>query len=318
MKSSPAPATGRFAAATVSDPHGAMPVRAAADAVSLSSPEHTPGDGEHTDHRHKPVPRHVAIIMDGNGRWAKARGLARADGHREGVEAARRAVEAAGDLGVQYLTLYSFSTENWRRPANEVRDLMDLLRKFIAVDLPKLATEGVRVRIIGDRRNLDFGLRKLVERAERETAANDQFYLQIAFNYGGRNEIVRMAQAVAERVRAGSLGVKDIDEKTLNEFLDTDGLPDPDLVVRTSGEKRVSNFLIWQAAYAEYVFLDHHWPDFDADLLQAAVREYQTRDRRFGGVDGSATDANAADTDQDRGDLALRGTPAKRRVDLGG
>ncbi|MEO0674140.1 MAG: polyprenyl diphosphate synthase, partial [Pseudomonadota bacterium] len=238
MKSSPA--TGKLADATVTDPRGAIPLNAgAAGRVNVSASDGHARDREHTDHRSKPVPRHVAIIMDGNGRWAKARGLARADGHREGVEAARRAVEAAGDLGVKYLTLYSFSTENWRRPATEVRDLMDLLRKFIAVDLPKLATEGVRVRIIGDRRSLDFGLRTLVERAERETAHNDQFYLQIAFNYGGRDEIVRMAQAVAARVQAGSLGVKEIDEKTLNEFLDTDGLPDPDLVVRTSGEKRV-------------------------------------------------------------------------------
>lgn len=314
MKSSPA--TGKLPAATVADPRGAIPLKTgAAGRVNVSASDRHAHDREHTDHRSKPVPRHVAIIMDGNGRWAKARGLARADGHREGVEAARRAVEAAGDLGVKYLTLYSFSTENWRRPATEVRDLMDLLRKFIAVDLPKLATEGVRVRIIGDRRSLDFGLRTLVERAERETAHNDQFYLQIAFNYGGRDEIVRMAQAVAARVQAGSLGVKEIDEKTLNEFLDTDGLPDPDLVVRTSGEKRVSNFLIWQAAYAEYVFLENHWPDFDAALFQTAVQEYQTRDRRFGGVDKPNP---AGDTDAPQSGLDAPATPVKRRVDLGG
>lgn len=314
MKSSPA--TGKLADATVTDPRGAIPLNAgAAGRVNVSASDGHARDREHTDHRSKPVPRHVAIIMDGNGRWAKARGLARADGHREGVEAARRAVEAAGDLGVKYLTLYSFSTENWRRPATEVRDLMDLLRKFIAVDLPKLATEGVRVRIIGDRRSLDFGLRTLVERAERETAHNDQFYLQIAFNYGGRDEIVRMAQAVAARVQAGSLGVKEIDEKTLNEFLDTDGLPDPDLVVRTSGEKRVSNFLIWQAAYAEYVFLENHWPDFDTALFQTAVQEYQTRDRRFGGVDKPNL---AGDTDAPQSGIDAPATPVKRRVDLGG
>ncbi len=230
---------------------------------------------------------HVAIIMDGNGRWAAARGLPRASGHREGVKAARRAVEAAGDLGVKYLTLYSFSTENWRRPAREVRDLMGLLREFIAADLPKLAEEGVRVRIIGDRANLDRSLRTLVEKAERETAKNTSFVLQIAFNYGGRDEIVRMARAIAEKAKSGELDGKDLNEESLNNFLDTHDIPDPDVVIRTSGEQRVSNFLIWQAAYAEYVFLDQHWPDFNKDIFSRALEEYYGRERRFGGVGGS-------------------------------
>ncbi len=231
--------------------------------------------------------KHVAIIMDGNGRWAAARDLPRSAGHREGVEAARRAVETAGNLGIRYLTLYSFSTENWRRPATEVRDLMDLLRKFVAIDLPRLAREGIRVRIIGDRSSLDRSLRALVERAEKETAGNREFFLQIAFNYGGRDEIVRMARTVAAAARRGEVDPERIDEEMLSGCLDTDGLPDPDLVIRTSGEKRISNFLIWQAAYAEYVFLDQHWPDFGEDLFLQALKEYRGRDRRFGRVRGA-------------------------------
>ena len=229
--------------------------------------------------------RHAAIIMDGNGRWAQARGLDRSEGHREGVEAARRAVEAAADLGIKWLTLYSFSTENWRRPAREVQDLMSLLRKFIASDLPRLAREGVKVRIIGDREGLDLHLRKLVEQAEYQTRQNDRFYLQIAFNYGGRDELARAARRLAAQACEGTLSVEEIDEAAFGGQLDTDGIPDPDLVIRTSGEKRVSNFLLWQAAYAEFVFLDDHWPDFDKPLLERALAEYVRRERRFGKVD---------------------------------
>ena len=228
--------------------------------------------------------KHVAIVMDGNGRWAAARGLPRASGHRAGVEAARRAVEAARDLGLRYLTLYSFSTENWRRPAGEVRDLMSLLRKFIGEDLPTLRKEGVRVRIIGDRRNLDADLRLLVSRAEAETAANSKFFLQIAFNYGGRDEILRAVKSVARRVARGEINVETLDESGFGAFLDTAGAPDPDLVIRTSGEMRVSNFLLWQAAYAEYVFLDTLWPDFDAAAFEKAIQDFRQRQRRFGGV----------------------------------
>ena len=229
-------------------------------------------------------PSHVAIIMDGNGRWAAARDLPRAAGHREGVEAARRALEAARDLGLRYLTLYSFSTENWRRPAGEVRDLMSLLRKFIGEDLPKLKKEGVNVRIIGDRKSLDMDLRALVNRAENETASNDRFFLQIAFNYGGRDEMVRAAKKFAADVKAGRRNAVDLTESDFSEYLDTQSAPDPDLVIRTSGEHRISNFLLWQAAYAEYVFLDVLWPDFDAKAFADALEEYNNRERRYGGV----------------------------------
>lgn len=229
-------------------------------------------------------PRHVAIIMDGNGRWAAARGLPRSAGHKEGVAAAKRAVEAARELGVTHLTLYSFSTENWRRPASEVRDLMSLLRQFIGDDLPTLKREGVRVRIVGDKRNLDPEIRLLVGRAEKETASNTRFNLQIAFNYGGRDEIVRAARALAADAAAGRIKPDAIDEAAVSNALDTGGLPDPDLVIRTSGEKRISNFLLWQAAYAEYVFLDALWPDFNLELFAAAIADFHARERRYGGV----------------------------------
>ena len=234
-------------------------------------------------------PRHIGIIMDGNGRWARARGLERRDGHREGVEAARRAVEAARDLGVTCLTLYSFSTENWRRPAGEVRDLMNLLREFIGKDLPRLKSNGVRIKIIGDRHNLDMELRALVAQAERQTNGNEKFLLQIAFNYGGRDEIVRAAARLVEQARKGQLSEKDVTEAALAGHLDTADAPDPDMIIRTSGEKRVSNFLLWQAAYAEYVFLDVLWPDFSDEHLKQAIDEFSNRNRRYGGVDSRAS-----------------------------
>ncbi|MEO0400213.1 MAG: polyprenyl diphosphate synthase [Pseudomonadota bacterium] len=231
------------------------------------------------------------MIMDGNGRWAAARGLSRSAGHRAGVEAARRTVEAARDLGLRSLTLYSFSTENWRRPPGEVRDLMALLREFLGEDLPTLKKNKVRVRVIGDRKNLDRELRLLVDQAERQTADNDAFLLQIAFNYGGRNEIARAAARLAEAVAAGAVKPSEVDEATLAQYLDTAGVRDPDLVIRTSGEKRVSNFLLWQAAYAEYVFTDVLWPDFSGVELAAAVREFALRDRRYGGLSEDAETA---------------------------
>lgn len=246
----------------------------ASTAPSLTS--HADGDAA--------PPRHVAIIMDGNGRWAKARGLTRTEGHKEGVEAARRAVEAARDLGLVCLTLYSFSTENWRRPAGEVRDLMGLLRQFIVDDLPRLKEENCKVRIIGDRQNLSPDLKALVNRAERETHKNSAFTLQIAFNYGGRDEMTRAARAAAQAVKDGAMAPEDITEKSLATFLDTAGIPDPDLVIRTSGEKRISNYLLWQAAYAEYVFLDVLWPDFTKEVFAGAIAEYYRRERRYGGV----------------------------------
>ncbi|MEM9705867.1 MAG: polyprenyl diphosphate synthase [Pseudomonadota bacterium] len=228
--------------------------------------------------------KHVAIIMDGNGRWAAARGLSRNDGHRAGVEAARRAVEAAQELGLTHVTLYSFSTENWRRPALEVRGLISLLCEFIGDDLPRLRREGVNLRVIGARKSLDAELRAIVSRAERETANNSRFYLQIAFNYGGRDEILRAARSYAHDVATGSRPDAALDEATFSEYLDTRAAPDPDLVIRTSGEKRISNFLLWQAAYAEFVFLDTLWPDFDGASLKSAIEEYRQRIRRYGGL----------------------------------
>jgi undecaprenyl diphosphate synthase len=237
-----------------------------------------------TDARSQIAPLHVAIIMDGNGRWAKARGLARTDGHRAGVEAARKSVEAARDLGLKYLTLYSFSTENWRRPAGEVRDLMGLLRQFIVDDLPRLKKENVRVRILGDKEQLTPDIKALVKRAEADTVKNDGFFLQIAFNYGGRDEIVRAVRAAVESVKKNEIKPEDVTIESFSNFLDTKDIPDPDLVIRTSGEKRVSNFLLWQAAYAEYIFLDVLWPDFTAEVFASAVEEYCGRERRYGGV----------------------------------
>ncbi|MEM9014330.1 MAG: polyprenyl diphosphate synthase [Pseudomonadota bacterium] len=230
------------------------------------------------------APAHVAIVMDGNGRWAEARGQTRRDGHLAGVKAARRAVEAARDLGLRYLTLYSFSTENWRRPPGEIRYLMELLRQFIIDDLPRLKKERVKVRILGDRKNLDADLRLLVRRAENETKDNSAFFLQIAFNYGGRDEIMRAALAAARDIAAKKVSGDALSEEAFSGYLDTAGLPDPDLVIRTSGEKRISNFLLWQAAYSEYVFLETLWPDFDQDVFSRAIEEFRGRERRFGGV----------------------------------
>jgi undecaprenyl diphosphate synthase len=226
--------------------------------------------------------------MDGNGRWARARGLKRGEGHKAGVAAAKRAVEAARDLGVEVLTLYSFSTENWRRPEGEVRDLLSLLKQFILDDLPTLKKEGVRVRIIGDRESLALDLKMLVGRAESETAANSRFLLQIAFNYGGRDEILRATRKAAELAKAGQLDPITLDEAAFSRLLDTSDAPDPDLVIRTSGEQRISNYLLWQAAYAEYVFPDVLWPDFSKEHLRAAIEEYARRERRYGGIGPAA------------------------------
>jgi undecaprenyl diphosphate synthase len=230
------------------------------------------------------VPRHVAIIMDGNGRWAARRGLPRVEGHRRGVDAIRRAVRAAGDLGVRYLTVYSFSSENWRRPAQEVADLMGLLKRFVRHDLADLHANGVRVRIIGERADLKPDIRALLQEAEDLTRHNRGLTLVVAFNYGGRNEIVRAAQALAEQVAEGILRPADITAERLEAALDTHGIPDPDLVIRTSGEQRISNFLTWQTAYSEFVFLPDLWPDFDQASFKAALDEYARRDRRFGGL----------------------------------
>jgi undecaprenyl diphosphate synthase len=226
------------------------------------------------------VPRHVAIIMDGNGRWAKARGRPRAFGHSAGVEAVRRTVRAAADAGVEALTLFSFSTENWRRPVEEVDALFDLLRRYVNADLDKLAAEGVRIRMIGRRDGLSDDLMEIIDRAETRTADNDRFDLIIAFNYGGRDELLRAARRAANR--PGGLGA--MSEADFDACLDTAGLPDPDLVIRTSGEHRISNFLLWQTAYAELYFTDVLWPDFGEAELRAALSEYTRRERRYGAV----------------------------------
>ncbi len=232
-------------------------------------------------------PQHVAIIMDGNGRWAAGRGLPRRTGHEQGVEAVRQVVDAAGDLGLRNLTLYGFSSENWNRSADEVNDLMGLLRGYIKADLKDLTKRGVRVRIIGERSGLAPDIIDLIERAERETAACDNYHLTIAFNYGSRQEIVAATKAIARRVAAGTLAVDDIDEALIAHHLYTAALPDLDLLIRTSGEMRLSNFLLWQAAYTELYFEEALWPDFTRQHLVKAIRAFSGRERRFGGRLGS-------------------------------
>ncbi|MFZ4070472.1 MAG: isoprenyl transferase [Caulobacterales bacterium] len=231
-------------------------------------------------------PRHVAIIMDGNGRWAKKRGRPRTFGHSEGVEALRRTVEAAGQLGVSYLTVYGFSTENWTRPPDEVNALFDLLRLYVGRDLERLAREGVRIRVIGERDGLTTDIIDIIERAEARTQTNQALHLTIAFNYGAQSEIVRAVRRIAQAAASGALAPDAITAATLSAYLDTADLPDPDLVIRTSGEQRISNFLLWQAAYAEFVFLDVLWPDFNRAAFEQALREYHGRNRRFGAVNG--------------------------------
>ena len=230
------------------------------------------------------IPRHVAIIMDGNGRWAKRRLLPRIAGHRKGIEAAKTVVRAAGDLGVEVLTLYAFSTENWRRPADEVSDLMGLLRHFIVSDLDELAANGVRLRIIGEYKALQPDLVDLIDQAVSRTAPNSKTTLVIALNYGSQAEIARAARRLAEQVRDGVIESSDIDEQMMESAFDTAGLPPPDLLIRTSGEQRLSNFLMWQAAYAELMFVDTLWPDFGKAELAAALEDYAVRERRFGGL----------------------------------
>ena len=230
------------------------------------------------------APRHVAIIMDGNGRWASARHLPRALGHRMGVEAVRRTIKAAMELGLEYLTLYSFSAENWSRPSGEVNDLMRLMKRFIQRDCAELHQSGVRLIVIGDRSNIESDMLRMIEETEKLTEANTKFNLVIAFNYGARQEIVAAAQQLALQVSRGQL---EPDAITLDKFADaltTKSHPEPELLIRTSGEQRLSNFLLWQLAYAEFVFLDINWPDFSKAHLADAITQYQMRDRRFGGL----------------------------------
>ncbi len=231
-------------------------------------------------------PRHVAIIMDGNGRWAQARGRPRLFGHHAGARRVREIVEACPDLGVRYLTIFAFSTENWRRTQKEVAGLMKLFRRYIQKEARDLLKRGVRVRFIGDRVRLEPGLVDLMDELELLTADNDRVHLTIALNYGGRDEVTRAARRLAHDVLSGRVKPREIDEETLPRYLDTYVLPDPDLVIRTSGEARISNFLLWQSAYAEYEFIDTLWPDFTPEVFARIVAAYSGRERRFGAVRG--------------------------------
>jgi undecaprenyl diphosphate synthase len=230
------------------------------------------------------APRHVAIIMDGNGRWASARGLPRGEGHRRGVEAVRKTVRAAGEMGISYLTIFSFSAENWSRPPSEIRDLMGLLRRFIRNDLAELHQNGVKVRVIGERGDLDPDIRRLLDEAEELTKNNDGLVLVVAFNYGARQEIARAAAKILKRIQAGELDASAMTAEAIGQNLDAPDLPDPDLIIRTSGEQRLSNFLLWQAAYSELVFVPTYWPDFDRAAFEGAIAEFHRRERRFGGL----------------------------------
>lgn len=232
------------------------------------------------------VPTHVAIIMDGNGRWAAARGLPRAAGHRAGLEAVRRALAGCRERGVSILTLYAFSTENWRRPPEEVEALMQLLGQALQDDAFELVRAGIQLRVSGDLTSLDAGLRREVERVMAQTRPNRDLILNVAYNYGGRAEIVAAIRRIAQDVRAGGLSPHEIDDSVVGRHLYTVGLPDPDLLIRTGGEQRISNFLLWQIAYTELYFCDVYWPDFDTSHLFAAISAYQQRQRRFGGVEG--------------------------------
>jgi undecaprenyl diphosphate synthase len=234
-----------------------------------------------------PAPQHVAIIMDGNGRWASRRGLPRFEGHRRGVEAVRRSVRASIELGVRYLTIYSFSTENWSRPAAEIAELMGLLRRFIRNDLADLHSRNVRVKIIGEKTGVSEDIQRLLAEAESVTHDNSGLTLVIAFNYGSRQEMANAMRVMAEQVASGALDPGSINAKSIERFLMTDGIPEPDLLIRTSGEQRLSNFLLWQLAYTEFVFLPVLWPDFDKVHLAEAISLFQNRHRRFGGI-GSA------------------------------
>lgn len=229
------------------------------------------------------VPAHVAIIMDGNGRWARSRGLPRAAGHRAGAQAVRRTIEAAIGCGVKWLTIYAFSSENWRRPAEEVLDLTGLLRRYLRQELAEMSREGVRLRVLGNPQRFDGDLQTELARAEQSTRGNSRLNLNIALSYGARDEIVAAAKAVAAAVAAGELNPGDLDEAQFARFLFTADMPDPDLMIRTSGEQRLSNFLLWQAAYAELVFLDVLWPDFSRADFEFALAEFSRRERRYGG-----------------------------------
>ena len=226
----------------------------------------------------------MAIIMDGNGRWAAARGLPRSAGHKVGVDALRRAVKAASDFGIEYLTIYSFSSENWTRPAAEVSFLLDLLRRFIRQDVAELHRSGVKIKIVGDRENLESSMVSLLDDAERLTKENSKLNLVVAFNYGSKQEISRAVTAIAQKITLGEICASDISPELISAHLDTSGIPDPDVLIRTGGEQRISIFLLWQCAYTEFVFVDEFWPDFTSEIFARALDEFRGRERRYGGI----------------------------------
>lgn len=231
------------------------------------------------------IPAHIGVIMDGNGRWAKARGKPRTEGHVAGVKALRRLVEHCINFGIDYLTVFSFSSENWTRPKDEISFIFGLLRRFVASDLEKLHRNNVRVRILGSREGLDDGLRRLIAEVEATTALNTGLQLQVAFNYGGKAEIADAVRRIAGLVAAGRLKTDDITEETIGRALYTAGMPDPDIIIRTSGEQRISNFLLWQSAYSELVFVEENWPDFNEATFLRVLEDYSSRDRRYGGIE---------------------------------
>jgi undecaprenyl diphosphate synthase len=234
------------------------------------------------------IPAHIGVIMDGNGRWAKARGKPRTEGHVAGVKALRGMVEHCINYGVDYLTVFSFSSENWTRPKDEISFIFGLLRRFVASDLEKLHRNNVRVRIIGSREGLDDSLRRLIAEVEATTAMNTGLKLQVAFNYGGKAEIAEAVRRIAGLVASGRMKAEDITEETIGRALYTSGIPDPDIVIRTSGEQRISNFMLWQSAYSELVFVEENWPDFSEQTFLRVLEEYSGRERRFGGVEAQA------------------------------
>jgi len=228
------------------------------------------------------IPTHVAIIMDGNGRWAKARGLPRIAGHKEGASAVKLAIESAIKYGVRYLTLFSFSSENWKRPADEISDLMGLLRRYLRSEIAELHKNDIRLRVIGDRLDLNSDIVDLIEDCERRTVNNTTLDLVIALSYGSRKELTNVVKNLAKKSVTGEISVDEIDESMITQCLETSDIPDPDLLIRTSGEKRISNFLLWQLAYAELVFIDCLWPDFNETEFTSAISEFSRRERRFG------------------------------------
>jgi undecaprenyl diphosphate synthase len=234
------------------------------------------------------IPAHIGVIMDGNGRWAQARGKPRTEGHVAGVKSLRAMVEHCINYGVDYLTVFSFSSENWTRPKDEISFIFGLLRRFVASDLEKLHRNNVRVRIIGSREGLDDSLRRLIAEVEATTAMNTGLKLQVAFNYGGKAEIAEAVRRIAGLVAAGRLKAEDITEETIGRALYTAGIPDPDIIIRTSGEQRISNFMLWQSAYSELVFVEENWPDFNEKTFIRVLEDYSGRDRRFGGVEAQA------------------------------